>query len=105
MGRRLDDERSPVGAAAEAHFAKLRCYAELAGRDPASIGLDVWVSIGGRNEASWREEADFWKNSGVTHVTLNTTFERNHHHRIASRSLPAHLAALARYRDAVADLL
>ena len=95
----------PPGVAAQADFAKLHAYADEAGRDPASIGLDVWVSIGGGNEASWREEADFWKNSGVTHVTLNTTFERNHHHRIASRSLPAHLAALARYRDAVADLL
>jgi probable F420-dependent oxidoreductase len=95
----------PAGAAAQADFAKLRAYAEQAGRGPASIGLDVWVSMGGGNEASWREEVDFWKSAGVTHITLNTTFERNHHHRIASRSLPAHIAALERYRDAVADLL
>ena len=34
----------PAGADAQADFAKLRAYAEAAGRDPASIGIDVWVS-------------------------------------------------------------
>jgi probable F420-dependent oxidoreductase len=95
----------PAGAAAEADFAKLRAYAEQAGRDPASIGVEVWVSIGAGDEANWREEFKFWKSAGVTHVTLNATFQRSHHRRIASRSLQAHLTAIARYRDAVADLL
>ena len=95
----------PAGAAAQADFAKLRAYAEQAGRDPASIGVDVWVSVGDGNEASWREEVEFWKNAGVTHLTLNTTFQRNHHLRIASRSVQAHLSALMRYREAVASLL
>jgi probable F420-dependent oxidoreductase len=95
----------PAAAAAEADFAKLRAYAEQAGRDPASIGVEVWVSTGAGDEASWREEFKFWKSAGVTHVTVNSAFERNHHRRIASRSLQAHLTALERYRDAVADLL
>jgi len=95
----------PAGAAAEADFAKLRAYAEQAGRDPASIGVEVWVSIGAGDEANWREEFKFWKSAGVTHVTLNATFQRSHHRRIASRSLQAHLTAIDRYRDAVADLL
>ena len=95
----------PAGAAAEADFAKLRAYAEAAGRDPASIGLGVWVSAGSGDEAGWREEFKFWKGAGVTHVTLNNAFQRNHHKRIASRSLQAHLTALERYRNAVADLL
>ena len=95
----------PAGPAAEAEFAKLRAYAKEAGRDPESIGIEVWVSTGAGNESSWREEFEFWKGAGVTHVTLNTTFHRHHHRRIASRSLPAHLAALTRYRDAIADLL
>ena len=58
-----------------------------AGRDPASIGLEVWVSTGAGDEAGWREEFKFWKSAGVTHVTLNTAFQRNHHRRIASRSV------------------
>ena len=93
------------GAAAEAEFAKLRAYAREEGRDPASIGVEVWVSAGAGDEASWRKELELWKRAGVTHVTLNNAFARNHHKRIASRSLPAHLAAIERYRNAVADLL
>jgi len=95
----------PAGAAAEADFAKLRAYAKEEGRDPASIGIDVWVSAGAGDAASWLADMKFWKNAGVTHVTLTTTFARYHHRRIASRSLAAHLNALERYRDAVADLL
>ncbi len=95
----------PAGAAAEADFAKLRGYAREAGRDPASIGVEVWVSTGSGDESSWRAEFKSWRGAGVTHVTLNTTFNRGHHRRIASRSLQGHLAALTRYRDAVADLL
>jgi hypothetical protein len=41
----------------------------------------------------------------VTHVTLNNTFGRYHHKRIAETSLAAHLDAMTRYREAVADLL
>ena len=84
---------------------KLRAYAEQAGRDPASIGVEVWVSTGAGDEANWREEFKFWKSAGVTHATLNATFQRTHHRRIASRSLQAHLTDIDRYRDAVADLL
>ena len=86
----------PAGAAAEADFAKLCAYAEQAGRDPASIGVEVWVSIGAGDDANWREEFKFWKSAGVTHVTLNATFQRSHHRRIASRSLQAHLTAIER---------
>ena len=47
----------PAGAAAEADFTKLRAYAEEAGRDPDSIGVEVWVSTGAGDEKSWREES------------------------------------------------
>ena len=36
----------PAGDAAQAEFAKLRAYAREEGRDPASIGVEVWVSAG-----------------------------------------------------------
>jgi alkanesulfonate monooxygenase SsuD/methylene tetrahydromethanopterin reductase-like flavin-dependent oxidoreductase (luciferase family) len=73
----------PAGAAPEADFAKLRAYAKQEGRDPASIGVEVWVSTGAGDEASWREEFSFWKRAGVTHLTVNSAFERSHHKRIA----------------------
>jgi probable F420-dependent oxidoreductase len=94
----------PAGAAAEAVFAKLRALVTAAGRDPSSVGLGVWVSAVG-DEASWRDELQLWKQAGVTHVTLNNTFARYHHKRIEGRTLGEHIAAMTRYRSAVADLL
>jgi probable F420-dependent oxidoreductase len=95
----------PPGDVARAEFAKLRSYVKEAGRDPASVGVEVWVSTGAGDEAAWRKEFEFWRDSGVTHVTVNNAYARNHHRRIAGRSLAEHLAELRRYRAAVADLL
>jgi len=95
----------PADDTAKAEFSKLRRYAEQEGRDPASIGTEVWVSTGEGDESAWRSEFNFWKSAGVTHITVNSTFGRLHHRRIAGRSLDAHLEALRRYRNAVGDLL
>jgi probable F420-dependent oxidoreductase len=86
-------------------FAKLRGLTEAAGRDPAAVGIEVWVSMGTGSEADWRKEAQFWKKAGVSHLTLTTTFNRRHHRRIAGKTLSDHLAALRRYHAAVADAL
>jgi hypothetical protein len=61
--------------------------------------------MGAGAEADWREEAKFWQRSGASHLTLTTFFGRRHHKRIAGRTAAEHLAALRRYRDAVADVL
>jgi probable F420-dependent oxidoreductase len=92
-------------AEAGQHFEKLRAAAKAVGRDPASIGIEVWTSAADPNEGTWREEIRAWKALGVTHVTLNNVFGGYHHKRIATRSLAGHLAAMQRYRDAVADVL
>jgi probable F420-dependent oxidoreductase len=86
-------------------FADLRRLTEQAGRDPEAVGIEVWTSCGEGNEADWRREAAFWKQAGVSHICLTTTFNRRHHHRIAGRALADHLAAMKRYRDAVGDIL
>ncbi len=86
-------------------FAKLRRMTEAAGRDPAQIGIEVWVSMGSGSEADWRSEAAFWKKAGATHLALTTTFNRRHHRRIAGHGMADHLAALRRYHTAVADQL
>jgi hypothetical protein len=93
------------GEEALAAFAKLRALVRDAGRKPEDVGLEVWVSPGAGNEDEWRQEFTFWKNAGITHVTAHTTFISKHHRRVAGRSAAEHLAALARYRAAVADLL
>jgi probable F420-dependent oxidoreductase len=86
-------------------FARLRSMTEAAGRDPAQIGIEVWVSMGSGDERQWASDARFWKEAGATHLCLTTTFDRRHHRRIAGHSMSDHLAALRRYRAAVADHL
>jgi alkanesulfonate monooxygenase SsuD/methylene tetrahydromethanopterin reductase-like flavin-dependent oxidoreductase (luciferase family) len=94
----------PPGPKAVAEFDKLRRLVESEGRDPASIGLEVWTSTGTGTEKDWREEISFWKKAGVTHVTLHNTFGGYHHKRMAGRSMTEHVNAMRRYRNAVADL-
>ena len=84
---------------------RLRGYAEAAGRDPASIGIDTRVTVGIGAEAEWRDVVRFWKSCGVTYLTLGTYSGRGHLRRIAGRSLQDHLDAIKRYWNAVADLL
>ena len=95
----------PPGEAALAAFEKLRTLTREAGRDPIKMGIEVWVSPGTGGPEEWRREVQFWKSAGVTHLNASTTSSSNHHTRIPGRTAAEHLAALARYREAVADLL
>ena len=95
----------PPGDAALAAFEKVRALTREAGRNPAKLGIEVWVSPGVGTEDDWRQEVSFWKGAGVTHVTAHTTYISNHHRRISGSSAADHLAAITRYRAAVADLL
>jgi probable F420-dependent oxidoreductase len=97
--------RYPPGDAALAAFAKLRALTKEAGRDPAAMGFEVWVSPGAGTPEDWRREAAFWKAAGVTHLTAHTTYVSDHHRRLAGRTAADHLAAIGSYRAAVADLL
>jgi len=76
-----------------------------AGRRPADVGIEVWVSPGIGTPSDWRREVGFWKEAGVTHVTAHTLYTSGHHARIDGRSAADHLTAITRYREAVADLL
>ena len=94
----------PPGDRARGEFDKLRGFTAAAGRKPGDIGIEVWVSTGEGTAADWRREFQWWREAGVTHVTLNSGYGRSHHRRIAGRTLEAHLTAMRQYRDAVADL-
>ena len=93
------------GPEANEVFSRLRRLTEAEGRDPASVELEVWVSMGSGSEADWRREIQGWKAAGVSYICLTTTFHRRHHHRIAGHTMADHLAALKRYHAAVADAL
>jgi probable F420-dependent oxidoreductase len=95
----------PAGDEALKAFDKLRTMIRAAGRDPASVGLEVWVSPGIGKAEDWRREIGFWKKAGVTHVNAHTSYVSAHHKRIAGKSYADHLDAITRYRAAVADLL
>ena len=84
---------------------KLRRLTREAGRDPARMGIEVWVSPGAGTPDDWRRDMRFFKQAGVTHVTAHTTFANAHHRRIAGTNFKAHLSAIPHYREAVADLL
>jgi probable F420-dependent oxidoreductase len=86
-------------------FDKLRALVQAEGRDPARVGIEVWTSCGAGTEADWQREFAFWKEAGVSHVTLTTAFGRRHHHRIAGHTLTDHLAAFQRYREAIGRAL
>ncbi len=95
----------PPGDKAQAAFEKLRGLIREAGRKNEDVGLEVWVSPGVGTEDDWRREISFWKKAGVTHVTAHTTYASPNHKRIAGTSPAEHMAAITRYRAAVADLL
>jgi len=95
----------PAGAEAVAEFDKMRRYAEQAGREAGSLGIEIWTSTAGGNEKDWRDELLFWKRAGVTHVTVASTHGRGIHRRIAGRSMKDHLDAIRHYKEAVGDLL
>ena len=86
-------------------FGQLRRLTEEASRDPAKVGIEVWVSMGTGTEADWAKETRFWKQAGASHLCLTTTFDRRHHKRIPGHTMTDHLAALRRYHSAVADAL
>jgi hypothetical protein len=95
----------PADDSALKAFDKLRALTREAGRDPADVGIEVWMSLGGGTPDDWRKEVTFWKNAGVTHITAHTTYATGHHKRIDGKTAADHLAAIKGFQDAVGDLL
>ena len=95
----------PADGTALAAFDKLRSLVRAEGRNPASVGLEVWMSLGNADEDAWRKDFAFWKQAGVTHITGHTTYATGHHKRITGRTPADHLAAITRFRRAISDLL
>ena len=81
-----------------AAIARLHDYARQEGRDPADIGIESWVSIGGLSPDQWVEAVQEWKELGATHVSVNTM-------KAGLSSPGAHIEAIARFKETVADLV
>ncbi|MGE0774370.1 MAG: LLM class F420-dependent oxidoreductase [Sphingomonadaceae bacterium] len=54
------------------HLSRLFRYAEEAGRDPATIGIDGIIRMWGRTPEQCAESLAMWQRLGATHVTFNT---------------------------------
>jgi probable F420-dependent oxidoreductase len=95
----------PADETALKAFETLNSLIKAEGRDPSSVGLEVWQSLGNADEAAWRKDFAFWKAAGVTHITAHTTYAAGHHKRITGRTAADHIAAITHYKQVVADLL
>ena len=73
-------------------IASMREQAEAAGRDPASIGLESWVSIGNSSEDEQRELVESWRALGATHMSVNTM-------NAGIGSVDGHIEAIRRFRE------
>jgi len=74
---------------------RLHTYAREAGRDPATIGIEGRIAMAGSTPDVWAKEAKAWQALGATHLSVNTM-------RAGLRSPAEHIAAIQRFKDAVA---
>ena len=77
---------------------RLRGYAREEGREPSSIGIESWVSIGSRPADEWVADVRAWRELGATHISVNTMGAR-------LSSPDGHIDAIRRFKEAVSDEL
>ncbi len=72
----------------------MREQTSSAGRDPDSIGIESWVSIGRGSPDDWAAAVESWRELGATHISVNTMN--------AGLSTPAeHIDAIRRFKEQV----
>ena len=72
----------------------MREQTSAAGRDPDSIGIESWVSIGRGTADDWTAAVESWRELGATHISVNTMN--------AGLSSPAeHIDAIRRFKEQV----
>lgn len=93
----------PQGPAEEyrMYVERIHTVARAAGRDPGTVGLEAWVSLGGRAEDQWVADAEGWHALGATHLTVNTEYALGMHQPSDATTVDEHLRVLERYRDVV----
>jgi probable F420-dependent oxidoreductase len=63
---------SPAGPHVEESWARIRHFAEQAGRDPAALGLQGGLRYGDGDLDRVRQEFETWQRLNATHVCVNT---------------------------------
>ena len=73
---------------------QVHAYAEAAGRDPSSIGLEGRLKIDGKQPEDWLAEVNAWEELGAGYVCVETR-------RAGLKSLDQHIDAFARVKGTV----
>jgi len=75
-------------------IARIRQYAQGAGRDPAALGLEGRVNLAGTTPDDWKKAVQGWEAVGATHLSVSTSGK-------AFQSPKEHLAAIERFKQEV----
>jgi probable F420-dependent oxidoreductase len=75
-------------------IATIRRYLEEEGRDPATFGIDPWISVANTGPDLWAARAQAWQAAGATHIAVNTM-------RAGFTTVAEHLDVLRRFREVV----
>ena len=62
----------PPGQEGKEAISRVRRYAEDAGRDPDTIGLEGRVTVAAGGPEDWSGELKAWAELGATHISVNT---------------------------------
>ena len=93
---RLADGWLPLGKPADLRplLERLHLYAQEAGRDPASIGIQATTSAREGQPEDWVRLTAAWRDLGATHIAFSTTGA-------GFKSVNEHIAAIRRYKEAI----
>ena len=75
-------------------IARLREHTAAAGRDPAAVGIEGRIRIGGKQPEDWVDEARAWESLGAVSITVEAR-------RDGLNGVEPHIEAIARFRDAL----
>jgi probable F420-dependent oxidoreductase len=87
----------PLEGGWAATLDRMRTWAEEAGRDWSSFGIDQRISVAEGSPDDWRATAEEWRDLGATHITLVSSGA-------GLQSPDQHLARLGEGREALAGL-
>ncbi|MBI3160537.1 MAG: LLM class F420-dependent oxidoreductase [Chloroflexi bacterium] len=73
-------------------LAKIRAYAEAAGREPGAIGLEPRLNYGTGDEAVWAAAIEGWRAAGATHLAFNPLGA-------GFRQVDEHIAGMRRFAE------
>jgi alkanesulfonate monooxygenase SsuD/methylene tetrahydromethanopterin reductase-like flavin-dependent oxidoreductase (luciferase family) len=84
----------PPDEAGRATLERMRNAARVAGRDPASIGIEGRISLADNPPDTWSRLAEAWGALGATHLSVNTM-------RAGLKTPVAHIDAMRRFYNAM----